>query len=243
LKLKLPVIFIIPLLFGCQQTKETDPALLVQASTEAHGGIDKWKTIISVSYEKRVVMYHPDGCVESDVIQKIKYSFKPKFSGEMRWKKDQLNYHITFDGDENQLFVDGVKSQNTTLIDKYSSEFMASYYVFAQPFKLLEDKANRTYEGKTLIENGLSADVIKVIYPTQNNEHSDEWWFYFDTNTHRLSANMVHHKKGYSYIINTKYQSVKSLLFNAERKSFNVDSLRNIQYLRADYFLSGFKIN
>jgi hypothetical protein len=234
--------FLILILLGCQNTTKKEPIDIINASIEAHGGMDNWNAIKNISYSKRIVMYLPDGSVESEITQKIKYVFKPKFSGKMRWKQSGVNYQIVFDGNASQLFMDGVESQDTALANKYFAEFMASYYVFAQPFKLLENKANRTYEGETILENGTPADVIKVTYPTQNNEHSDEWWYYFDTKTQQLTANMVHHKKGYSYIKNTKYQSVNSLLFNAERKSFNVDSLRNIQFLRADYFLTDLEI-
>ncbi len=235
-------LYLILFLLGCQNATKQEPIDLINASIEAHGGMDNWNVLKNISYVKRIVLYLPDGSVESEVIQKIKYSFKPKFSGKMRWEKDGVNYQIVFDGKASQLYMNDIESQDSTLVAKYFSEFMASYYVFAQPFKLLEDKANRTYEGESSLENGMPVDVVKVTYPMQNDERSDEWWYYFDTKTHRLAANMVHHKKGYSYIKNTKYQSANSLLFNAERKSYNVDSLRNVQYLRADYFLTHLEI-
>lgn len=242
MKLRLFYICIFSLLLSCREVKETDPAMLVQASIEAHGGLDNWNAIKNISYRKRIVMYLPDGSVESDVTQKIVYHFKPTFSGEMQWKKDRTDYRIVFDGKTPQLLVDGAEVRDSVAANKYFTEFMASYYVFAQPFKLLDDLANRTYEGLTELENGEQADVVRVTYPTENKEKSDEWWYFFDKKTHRLAANMVRHKKGYSYIKNTRYRWVGLLLFNAERKSYTVDSLRNIQYLRADYFLTGFKI-
>jgi len=242
LKLSLFYICIFSLLLSCRKVEETDPVMLVRESIEAHGGLDEWNEIKGISYHKRIVMFLADGNVESDVTQKIVYRFKPKFSGEMQWKKDSTDYRIVFDGKTPQLLVDGAEVRDSVAVNKYFTEFMASYYVFAQPFKLLDDLANRTYEGETELENGEQADVVKVTYPTENKEKSDEWWYFFDKKTHRLAANMVHHKKGYSYIKNTRYRRVGSLLFNAERKSYNVDSLRNIQYLRADYFLTGFKI-
>ncbi|PKP40632.1 MAG: hypothetical protein CVT96_08125 [Bacteroidetes bacterium HGW-Bacteroidetes-13] len=235
-------LYLILFLLGCQNDTKKNTIDLINASIEAHGGMDNWNALKNISYVKRTVMYLPDGSIESEVTQKIKYVFKPKFSGKMRWEKDGVNYQIVFDGNASQLFLNGIEIQDSVLVANYFSEFMASYYVFAQPFKLLEDKANRTYEGETRLENGMPVDVVKVTYPKQNNERSDEWWYYFDTKTHRLAANMVHHKKGYSYIENTKYQSANSLLFNAERKSYNVDSLRNVQYLRANYFLTGLNI-
>lgn len=233
---------LILILLGCENNSKKEPIDIINASIEAHGGMDNWNAIKNISYSKRIVMYFPDGSVESEVTQKIKYVFKPKFSGKMRWEQNGVNYQLVFDGNATQVFMDGVASRDTAITDKYFAEFMATYYVFAQPFKLLENKANRAYEGETVLENGTPADVIKVTYPSQNNEPSDEWWYYFDTKTRRLSANMVHHKKGYSYIKNTKYQIVNSMLFNAERKSYNVDSSRNVQYLRADYFLSDLEI-
>lgn len=229
-------------LLSCRQPKKINATDLIKASIQAHGGLENWQSLRNVSYQKRIVLYLPDGKVESDVIQNISYRFKPKFSGEMKWEKDSIPYRVVFDGSESQVFINGIPVQDSTSIAKYTTDLMASYYVFAQPFKLLEEDAVRTYEGRTTLEGGELADVVKITYPNSGDVPSDEWWYFFDVRNHRLLANMVHHQKKYSYIKNTLYQTEKSFLFNAQRKSYQVDRLRTIQYLRADYFLKKFQV-
>ena len=125
--------------------------------------------------------------------------------------------------------VDEAKAERAT------STVQSSLFVLFQPFKLLDNGVELKYVGKDSISSKSFVDVIQPLYGNENNG-SDRWWFYFDTKTYLLAANMVSHNGRYSFIENLAYDSSTNFIFNAHRKSYFVDSLKNTKILRAEYF-------
>ena len=94
--------------------------------------------------------------------------------------------------------------------------------------------------------DSIEADVINAVYDPENiktHSTSDIWWFYFDTKTGYFLGSKVFHSPTYALIHNMKFSNDNSLKFPSRRKSYRTDSLGNIQFLRAEFWYSKFKID
>lgn len=83
--------------------------------------------------------------------------------------------------------------------------------------------------------------MIHTVYGVPS-EGDDRWWFYIDVETDELVANMVNHLDHHSFIDNLAFDTTTILTLNAHRKSYFTDSLRNVRYLRAEYFYTDFEL-
>lgn len=218
---------------------ENKPTQIIMQSLEAHGGIEKWQNAKELSYLKKTVLYDSLGGVERKIIQKHINRFTPDFSAEMLWQEDTIAKKVLFDKGEITVFFNDTIVNDAKLQEQYYRAITAANYVVWQPYKLLEKEAVLSYEGEENIE-GKQAKVVKALYYNEDGSPANTWWYYFDANTYKLLGNMVHHGTTYSFIKNLAYESETGLFLNAKRKSYMTDSLRNIKFLRADYFYSDF---
>ena len=111
------------------------------------------------------------------------------------------------------------------------------------PFKLLDKGVVLSYEGIDTLRTGKTVHVVKAAYnPSTHDNHSkpDIWWHYFDENDYRQWGYMVQHADHFSYIENLSFISSNDFFLTETRKSYRVDSLRNILYLRAEYGYSDY---
>ncbi len=220
-------------LVGCKQ--ESNAMEIVLNSLEAHGGIDKWRGVKEISYQKTTILFDSLGVVEKKGVQKHKNTFQPDFTGEISWQEDSIQKLVLFKNGKTEVFYNDMLQNDSSLEEKYHKNIMAAHYVIWQPYKLLDVDAHLHFVGQEQI-NGTLANVVKAIYFGEDGLPANTWWYYFDAKTYKLIGNMVHHGETYSYIKNIKYETKTGLSLNAERKSYRVDSLRNIKFLKAQYF-------
>ncbi|WP_299894176.1 DUF6503 family protein [uncultured Aquimarina sp.] len=237
----IPVLYITILNLQCCK-KELDPEKIVLKSIEAHGGIDKWKSAKELSYVKTTILYDSLGSVEQKTIQTHKNIFGAKLTAEMKWIEDSISKIVLLKNDNISIYFNGVEQKELKLKEKYRSAITGANYVIWQPFKLLDEGLHLSYEGADVVDNK-SVYTVKVIYFKEDGSPDNIWWYYFDQRTYKLLSTMVHHGDTYSYIENTKYETVTGLSLNKERKSYRVDSLRNKKFLRADYFYEILEFN
>ncbi len=223
------------LLLLCACATEKKATQIILDALEAHGGIEKWKNAKELSYLKTTILYDSLGNIEKKITQKHKNTFMPFFTAEMHWEEDSIHKKVIFEGGKTSVYHNDVLQNNRTLEDNYYKSIIAANYVLWQPYKLLDTDVSLSYEGQENIDEKL-AHIIKASYSNDGGSAANTWWYYFDVETNRLLGNMVHHGKTYSYIENIKYENKTGLFLNAERKSYMTDSLRNIKFLRADYF-------
>lgn len=217
---------------SCSTAINADELLL--KGVEAHGGIQKWENIKEITYLKTTILYDSLGAVEKKVVQRHYNRFIPSFYAEMQWKEDAIPKKVVLDQNVIQIYYNDSIVNDAVLAKKYYKNIVAANYVFWQPYKLLHDDVQLEYLGKEKLNNE-EVDVIQANYKNEDGSSGNTWWYYFNTKTNRLVANMVHHPPTYSLIMNTAYETKTGLYLNATRKSYRVDSLKNIQFLRAAY--------
>lgn len=221
------------LLMSC--TPRPNASQILNKALEAHGGIEKWESIQEISYLKTTILYDSLGAVEKKSTQQHTNIFKPSFTAEMKWNQDSVEKKVVLNKEKISIFYNDSLVKDTELEKKYYKDIIAANYVFWQPFKLLDDDVALSYVGKELVD-GKDAHVLKAAYKNEDGSKGNTWWYYFDVKTNRLLGNMVHHAPTYSFIKNTKYEDQTGLFLNAERKSYRVDSIRNVEYLRGEYY-------
>ncbi|WP_035085428.1 DUF6503 family protein [Aquimarina latercula] len=230
------VFLIIPvILLSLQSCKnELNPKEIILKSLEAHGGLEKWKSVKEISYKKTTILYDSLGAIEKKIIQTHKNTFSPKFRAEMVWVENTVQKKVVFEDDKISVYFDNVIQGDSDLKEKYYKSVIAAHYVIWQPYKLLDEEVILSYVGIDTIDSK-EVYIVKVTYFNDDGSSANTWWYYFDVLTYKLVGNMVHHGTTYSYIVNTKYEDKTGLSLNAERKSYMTDSLRNPRFLRADY--------
>lgn len=232
-------LFIGLLSVACSNDKLPEGRKLLEQALKVHGGMENWNQKSAISYDKRIVLYNKEGEVESDLTQHILYDFDSVFSGRMWWLDNGKMHSIVYDGQNTRKTIDTLVTPNNS---SAVQAFMASYVTFAQPFKLLTDKTDLITEAVIILDNGRKAYRVRVVYPGDNSPKADRWWYFFDTENHRVVANLVWHNGNYSFIENTAYDTSTPFIFNAERKSYFTDSLLNKKYLRASYELKNIQV-
>lgn len=202
---------------------------LINKCIDAHGGMDKWRTLPSIIYSKSIVLFNSEGLIEKKFDQIHNYKLLPKLSGTMKWT-DSIDRRITYQ-DEIAYKLNGNKKEEPS--QSALNTFNSAYYVLNMPWKLKDSSAVISYQGlDTILENRI-VHKLKVEYPSIN--QSDIWEYYLDQKEYYLVANKVYHGSTISLITNDEFAMHKGLKFNAKRTSYMVDSLGDILYLRAKY--------
>ncbi len=220
--------------------KDDSVKKILKKAIDWAGGIEKWKKLDSIQYHKRSKLLLEKGLVENETYQLHNYSMQPSFSAEINWKKGNTAHLISHNFDKT------LKYENGEIIaegEKTKKSVLSALYVLGMPFKLLDEGVNLSHEGKTQID-GIQVDVLKATYsPAKNNNHSTEdvWWYYFQENSGKFISCMVYHSPTYAYIENLAFDEVNGLKFHKHRKSYRTDSVRNKQFLRAEFWYNDYK--
>ncbi len=211
------------------QIKDKKAREVLSQAIERSGGWENWTAASWVFYKKRTVLYDSLGQVESDRTQLHKYQLKPAFTASISWLQDGDRHEIFF---ENNL---AKKNVNGTTVEKggkaHENTVQSALYTLFMPFKLLDPGVELSYRGLLTLPNGEEVHTIFADY-----EGEEDWEYYFDTNTGDFVANLVDHGDYFALIYNEKFTTSGGLRFNAYRTSYRVDSLRNIQYRRGEFF-------
>jgi len=238
---------------GCSQSRDSaspeDPYAhiadeqvrdVLRKAISAAGGIHKWRAVERLSYTKRSRLLLEDGAIEWEVVQRHEYQMRPGFTADISWEENGNSHIIRYEDGEAVKEVNGVPDSTSV-----EETVMSALYTLGMPYKLLDAGANLRYEGVDTLRDGTTVDVIKATYRPeehQNHSTSDVWWYYFDRDDGSYRAAMVYHPPTYAYIENVEIHKDLPLRFNAHRKSYRSDSLRNIRFLRAEFWYSDFDI-
>jgi len=238
--------------FGCssqQQIVDTDyhhsnPQVekVLQKAFAASGGFDRYQNLKSLSYKKRTKLYLPDGSIESDITQYHEYTISPELSATIFWMKDGHRHSIKYEDGIGQKYVDGQLVADGS--KSATSSFLSAHYVLFMPFKLSDDYVQLSYLGQDQ-QSGHDVDVIKAVYsPSKHKSHStnDIWWYYFDARTGAYVASMVYHEPTFALIENTRQNTDLPLVMNTYRISHRVDSERNKEYVRGEFFYEDYEM-
>lgn len=235
-------IFVIIAVSSCRQEQQLSAQYIVEQSVDAHGGIVNWKSITALSFDKTTILYRKDGAVESSITQQQSFKFKPELSGRIvSFYKGIVGLYYngkTFrkkTGDSIYTVIDSME------LEAVKNSFFAAHFVVSQPFKLMEQGTTFRFGGIETLDDK-QVYVIDVDYDGDA-KSSDKWTYYFDVDSYQLMANKVIHNTNVSLIKNLKFDSSTGILFNAQRKSYTLNSLGDLDFLRAEYFYENFKIS
>ncbi len=201
---------------------------IVNLSIEAHGGMDYWKNLETLKFKKKTILYNADGSIERSSIERHTLHQKDTLYGEILSLDPNQQYTTRFADKKGQ------KITPDTILDGTNS-FLSSHFVVNQPFKMLDPGVELTYIGIDTLANGKAVDVVKAYY---GSEEDDVWWFYFDTESHVLLATLIYHAPTYAFVDNEKMEMIDGMLWNTERTTYRTDSLRNVEYVRAEFVYS-----
>ena len=239
-------------LTACSIKKPVDPfdqiengviRSILKKSIEFHGGMDRWKNIRKITYSKNFDLLLKDGSVEQSFHQEHSYDYGLsdfKITSQQNGRlvisvKTSQNFYRTVNGEP-------IRTNSAQLARTINS----ATYVLGMPFKLLDPGVSIQYLGVDTIPNGQEAMVLSASYDTEvhANHSSDEpWRYYFDPETGKVLGNWVLSSDHANFIENISYEEVGGLLLHQYRKSYRLDSLGNIDYLRAEYRYGDYEIN
>lgn len=214
-------------------------ALLIHAM-EGAGGLDNWEKLSEISFDKHFALFKEDGTVEMDRNQTYTQRNRKTEEGLGLDKEKDVVYQlgpdlIQISGDVNPQ-ADPQAIENSVL---------SASFVISIPFKLLDEGAELSYDGKDKLESGKEVEVLKVVYKPDeyaNLSTADIWWHYFDAETYEHLAYMVKHADHVSYVENTELTRAGGIVFPLSRKSWRVNENREKLWLRADYEYSNYSV-
>ena len=232
---------VVSCLFSCQKTQLTATQILSR-SLEAHGGIELWQKVDTLSFTKKTILYNEYGVEEKELTQHQSFYGGNFINGEI----------ISIGADKSRISILGgiysksigdsltfLTNDDVALIKK---SFRSAYYVISQPFNLRESDALLTYKKDTIL-NGEKTFVVDVSYKeNQNSNASDQWTYFFNAKTFLIVAAKVFHSPTISFIENIKFNKETPFAFNAERESIFLNKDGSKDYLRASYLYSNYKV-
>ncbi len=218
-------------LTGCE-SEDPSADFILQKSLEAHGGMERWKKMKYIRYRKTTTSYDPTGVIEKKSVQHITHQWRPKQT-EMFWENEGKSYRALKDTTGISLYKEGILQKDSLLLAQANTNLKAALYVYWQPFKLLKEEAQKNYLGIQKLLDSISVHALQIRYSEEKN--ADVWTYFFDTQNYRLCAAQVLHNKRISLIVNEAVELETSLFLNHKRKSYFLDSVGKIKYLRAAY--------
>ena len=253
--------FLIAILWACSPTSEkktqqeisidplahiTDAEVkgLLEKSMTAMGGLEAWKNISQLSFDKYFALYAEDGSTEMEVDQRHSYQYKPSPLIQIAWGAGDNLQEIRYDG-ESMGKTKGGENDTSATPSSLEATVFSSTFVVGLPYNMLDEGAQLSYLGKDTLDTEQAVEVLQAVYSPDTYEHHttpDIWHLYFDQESYKLVGYRVQHADHYSYVINLSDTIVDGFTFVKERESYRIDSLRNRLYLRAKYAYKEWKI-
>ena len=233
-------IFIINLLVSCQKKITVDDIL--SKSIKAHGGIELWQKIDTLSFTKKTILYNQEGVKEKETIQHQSFYEGIPLHGKISSLGAEKSSISVINGVYAKSIRDSLIPITDREIKAINNSFKSSYYVISQPFNLKESDALLFYKKDTIL-NGEKTFVVDVSYKEdQNTNTPDQWTYFINAKTYLIVAAKVFHSPTVSFIENINFNKETPFVFNAERESVFLNKDGSIDYLRASYFYSNYKV-
>jgi len=231
----------ISFLFSCQKTELTANQIL-KKSLKAHGGLELWQKIDTLSFTKRTILYNQEGVKEKEIIQHQSFYGGIPLHGKISSLGTEKSSISVINGVYTNSIRDSLIPITDHEIKAINNSFKSAYYVISQPFNLKESDALLVYKKDTIL-NGEKTFVVDVSYrEDENTERPDQWTYFFNAKTFLVVAAKVFHSPTISFIKNTKFNTKTPFVFNSERVSVFMNKDGSEDYTRAAYFYSNYKV-
>ena len=233
-------IFIINLLVSCQKKITVDDIL--SKSIKAHGGIELWQKIDTLSFTKKTILYNQEGVKEKETTQHQSFYGGIPLHGKISSLGTEKSSISVINGVYTKSIRDSLIPITDREIKTINNSFKSAYYVISQPFNLKESDALLVYKKDTIL-NGEKTFVVDVSYREDKNTNTpDQWTYFFNAKTFLVVAAKVFHSPTISFIKNTKFNAKTPFVFNSERVSIFMNKDGTEDYVRAAYFYSNYKV-
>jgi hypothetical protein len=226
--------------FGCNSEEKLTADQIVTKAIETHGGIENWKEVKQVSFDKETTLLLEDGSIQIKTEQFQLFQFKPQLFAKIEWEMNGEDHLMIYEDGKVSKRVNDSIITSTEDLDRAESAVFAAQYVISQPFDLLNENVTLTYLGVEEIEDK-QAHVIAVNYDGDDN-NSDKWSYYVDVETFEIVANKVELTDHTSWVENLTFDTETDFKFNAHRKSYRLNEAGEKTYLRAEYFYTNFSV-
>ena len=226
------VLFLIIFCFCFCRKNTLTAESLIKRSIQAHGGSNLVKQFKSIQYNKSTKLYSKNGELENHLIQKISHQWDP-FLTSIKWKNSEGCFYAKKKDGKVSLKLNNKLIKDPLKLIQAESNLDAAFYVFWQPFQLLEPNAKKVLLGNKKILD--SIDVIEVQISYSDEIGADQWHYFIDPKNFKIRGVKVEHKGQISLIINEIYETKTGLSLNKSRKSYFLNSEGKIKYLKADY--------
>ena len=231
----------ISFLFSCQKTELTTNQILLK-SLEAHGGLELWQKIDTLSFTKKTILYNQEGVKEKEITQHQSFYGGIPLHGKISSLGTEKSSISVING----VYTKSIRDSLIPIIDReikaINNSFKSAYYVISQPFNLKESDALLVYKKDTIL-NGEKTFVVDVSYREDKNTNTpDQWTYFFNAKTFLVVAAKVFHSPTISFIKNTKFNAKTPFVFNSERVSIFMNKDGTEDYVRAAYFYSNYKV-
>jgi len=231
----------ISFLFSCQKTELTANQIL-KKSLEAHGGLELWKKIDTLSFTKKTILYNQEGVKEKEITQHQSFYGGIPLHGKISSLGTEKSSISVINGVYTKSIRDSLIPITDREIKAINNSFKSAYYVISQPFNLKESDALLVYKKDTIL-NGEKTFVVDVSYREDKNTNTpDQWTYFFNAKTFLVVAAKVFHSPTISFIKNTKFNAKTPFVFNSERVSIFMNKDGTEDYVRAAYFYSNYKV-
>jgi hypothetical protein len=231
----------ISFLFSCQKTELTANQILLK-SLEAHGGLELWKKIDTLSFTKKTILYNQEGVKEKEITQHQSFYGGIPLHGKISSLGTEKSSISVINGVYTKSIRDSLVSITDDEIKAINNSFKSAYYVISQPFNLKESNALLFYKKDTILD-GEKTFVVDVSYREDENTRTpDQWTYFFNAKTFLVVAAKVFHSPTISFIKNTKFNTKTPFVFNSERVSVFMNKDGTEDYTRAAYFYSNYKV-
>ena len=238
---KVIFIIVISFLFSCQKTKPTAKQIL-KKSLKAHGGLELWQKIDTLSFTKKTILYNQKGIKEKEIIQHQSFYGGIPLHGKISSLGTEKSSISVINGVYVKSIRDSLVSITDDEIKAINNSFKSAYYVISQPFNLRESNALLFYKKDTILD-GEKTFVVDVSYREDENTNTpDQWTYFFNAKTFLVVAAKVFHPPTISFIKNTKFNTKTPFVFNSERVSVFMNKDGTEDYTRAAYFYSNYKV-
>ena len=211
----------------------SNPAMeIVLKSLEAHGGKKTWERTKKVGYTKATTLFTEEGTVEKEVFQNHEVYFQP-FKAIMKWQDGTTTNTAQLENDSLVLQKNSTSVTAPKALQEARAALEGAYYVFWQPYRLLEPEAQLELLGTRTLFNGKKTLEVLVTY--SDTPEADRWHYFFDYNSYRLIATAVVHQGRRSLITNDDFQTNNGIVLNRLRSSYFTDVNFQPKYKRASY--------
>ena len=232
---------VISFLFSCQKTKPTAKQIL-KKSLKAHGSLELWQKIDTLSFTKKTILYNKKGIKEKEIIQHQSFYGGIPLHGKISSLGTEKSSISVINGVYVKSIRDSLVSITDDEIKAINNSFKSAYYVISQPFNLRESNALLFYKKDTILD-GEKTFVVDVSYREDENTRTpDQWTYFFNAKTFLVVAAKVFHSPTISFIKNTKFNTKTPFVFNSERVSVFMNKDGTEDYTRAAYFYSNYKV-